>query len=272
MTAMAVALPAHWQQWRWSAQVSAGQGIVAFALPPAIEGKARPDFADLRVIDERGTEEPFEIVMRFKRALPVLRRYAVSQRVSQRGTQTLVTIDAGAAHVPVSFLRLQSETDRFSRHGTLQFSDDGRVWSTAEGTRFERTARSDHRTLTIAERRARFWRLTIENENNAPLTHPVVELWGAPRFVIFESRVPHRYRAIFGNRAASKPLYDFAAAYGKRALANPAAATAGAPQANPAFVSIPVPWSESHPWVLWGALAAAVAGIGGLALRVLTLK
>lgn len=271
MTATTVALPAHWQRWQWSAQVSAGRGIVAFSLPPTIEGNSRADFADLRVIDERGSETPFEIIMRFKRAFPVLRRYAVSQRVSQRGTQTVVTLDAGGAHVPVSSVRLTAGTDRFSRHVTLQYSGDMRIWSTAAATRFERTARSDHRELAIAEKRARYWRLLVDNENNAPLEHPRVELWGASRYVVFESRAPHRYRIIFGNRAAAKPSYDFAAAYGSR-LSRPAPALAGAPQPNSAFASASVPWSESHPWVLWGALAAAIAAIGGLALRVLTFK
>jgi len=268
----AVALPAHWQRWHWSAAISAGRGIVAFSVPPAIEGTSRADLADLRIIDERGNETPFEIVMRLRHSHLALRQYAVKQRVSRRGMQTLVTVDAAAAHLPVSFVRLTSDTQHFSRHVTLEYSDDERVWSEAAGGRFERTAQQDHRTLVIPERRARYWRLTIEDADNAPLEQPALQLWGAPRFLVFDSRAPSRYRVVFGNRAAERPSYDFVTAYGARALANPSPASAGVPEKNAAFAPGAKPWSESHPWVLWGAVAAAIAGIGGLSLRVLTLK
>jgi len=204
--------------------------------------------------------------------LPELQRYAVNgEHIRQSGHLTVITIDTRVAHLPVSFVRLDTQTPRFSRKTTVEYGDDGSNWAISDSTRFERTPVADHRALTVSEVSARYWRITIQNGNDAALDRPVIELWGMPRHIVFQSREFHRYRIIFGNHSAPAPAYDFAATHGSSSLQNPLRASVGPSQRNSAYVSS-IPWSERHPWVLWAALAAAIIAIGGLAVRALTLK
>ena len=65
--------PPPWQDWKYarpvalpSAQANGAAGkasaeLVRFALPGAVYAQARPDLADLRVIDAAGAQQPFAI-------------------------------------------------------------------------------------------------------------------------------------------------------------------------------------------------------------------
>lgn len=395
MIAIALAaalLPPSWRKWPWSVDISPARGVVSLNVPLGVEDKARSDLSDLRVVDERGDEIPFEIAIhrgatgvRWKEAviddygfvpgkytgavadagssaahdfsaleisspkqhfstyatilvsddrrtwrivaqntplfnyqdenlgsnlriafppqhsrwysihilaarapfpidgirlatgsavLPELQRYTIpKQRVKQRGSATLITVDTKIANLPVSLIRLDAATPRFSRDAALERSDDAVNWYPFETVRFERTPQDDRRTLTIDESQARFWRLTIENGNDAPLSRPVLELWGTPRHVVFAAKPQHRYQMLFGNRSADAPLYDFARTQNPGALQSPTHVSVGPIESNVAPVAaVAPPWSESHPWLLWGALGVAIVTIGGFAARALTMK
>ena len=391
--ALAVALlPPSWRKWPWSVEISPGRGVVSLNLPVIVEGKARSDLSDLRIVDERGDEIPFEIAIhrgsagaQWKEAvvddygfvagkytgaiadagsstandftaleistpkqhfatyatvlasddrrtwrivaqnaplfnyqdenlgsnlrivfppqhsrwyriqildarspfpidgmrlatgsavLPELQRYRIAkQRVRQHGSATLITIDTTIANLPVSLIRLDAATPRFSRGVALERSDDAVNWYPFDPARFERTPHDDRRTLTIDESQARFWKLTIENGNDAPLSRPLLELWGTPRHVVFQAKLRHHYRMLFGNRSADAPVYDFARTQNPQALQDPSQVSVGAIRSNvvPAR-AVALPWSESHPWLLWGALGVAIVTIGGFAARALTVK
>jgi hypothetical protein len=58
-------LPGGWAHWEWFAPVqvagAASTDFVGVVIPPALGGKAQRDWADLRVIDDTGAEQPFVI-------------------------------------------------------------------------------------------------------------------------------------------------------------------------------------------------------------------
>ena len=58
-------LPSAWGHWEWFAPVqvagTASTDFVGVVIPPALAGKAQREWADLRVIDEAGAEQPFVI-------------------------------------------------------------------------------------------------------------------------------------------------------------------------------------------------------------------
>jgi len=392
LTFAAALTPLPWRKWPCSVAISTGRGVVSLNVPLAVDNRALRDLADLRIVDERGSEIPFVLAIhrgtagarwretvvddygfvpgkytnaiadagsppahdftaleistpnqhfatnvtvlasddrrtwriirnsaplfnyqdvnlgsnlriafpsqhsRWYRVrildahdafpidgmrlatdsatLPELQRYTTTgQRGRQHGTATIVTIDTRIANLPVSLIRLDTATANFSRDVALEKSGDGLNWSPVGEARLERTPGGDRRTMPIDEAQARYWRVTIENGNDAPLARPAAELWGAPRHVVFSARPEHHYRMLFGNRSAQPPLYDFARTQNPVALENPRPVSAGPVLPNVVPAPAPaVPWSESHPWLLWSALVAAIGTIGGLAARALTIK
>lgn len=236
--------------------------------------KISPQHAHWYRIEIEDTSTPFPIdgvrLATGNASPPELQRFSAGpSAVVQKAVRTIVTIDSRIAHLPVSFARFDSVSPRFSRTATLEYSNDGVNWNLAAQTRLSRTAQADHRTLTIDETQARFWRLIVRNENDRPLVRPAIELWGAPRHLVFRSVPGGRYRLVIGNEAAFPAAYDFAATNGAGAIAAAARVRLGELQANSAYSAPRVPWSETHAWVLWAALGVAIAGIGGFALRIL---
>lgn len=201
---------------------------------------------------------------------PELTRYGSTRAtVRERGGDTIVRIDAGNAHLPVSFVRLDTSSRLFSRQATLESSDDGTNWTDVAASILKRTPGREVRSIRFDEVQARYWTLIVANGGDAPLRNINVELWGVPRRIVFAPAGARSYRLLFGNAAAQPPLYDFASVHSVAAIQAAAPASLKAPVYNAAFRKPELPWSERNPWVLWAALTLAMIGVGGLAIRVL---
>lgn len=201
---------------------------------------------------------------------PELTRYGGTHAtVHERGGETIVRIDARYAHLPVSFVRLDTSSSLFSREARLESSDDGINWTNVAAPILKRTPGSEVRSIRFDEVQARYWRLIVANGGDAPLRDISLELWGVPRRIVFASTGAGNYRLLFGNAAAQPPVYDFASVHSATAIQAAAPASLKAPAYNTAFRKPERPWSERHPWVLWAALALAMSGIGVLAIRAL---
>ena len=111
------------------------------------------------------------------------------------------------------------------------------------------------------------WIITIDNGDDIPLTLNSVRLEMLQRNLCFEAAASARYSLYYGDPALSTPRYDYATLFTKRADAVEAAV--GPEQQNPAYQPRPDerPFTEKHPALLWVALIAVIALLGGIALR-----
>lgn len=223
-------------------------------------------------IDDARAAFPIESVSfaQGSQAPPELMRYPAHLTVRNQPGRTIVTLDLGYAHVPVSLVRFTTSSSRFYRNAVLEASDDGANWTPIGSTTLERTPSRESRSMTFDESQGRYWRLRIANNSNTPLQEPRIEAWGSPRHVVFAATGGSTgYRLLYGNPNAPAPQYDFERIERPFALFEAARVSLGPEQANTSYAGPTVPWSESHRWVLWAVLAAVVLAIGGLAVRVL---
>jgi hypothetical protein len=94
-----------------------------------------------------------------------------------------------------------------------------------------------------------------------------VKLEMLERRLCFESVANAAYMLYYGDSALAFPRYDYATLFAPQATA--VAGTLGPEQANPAYQARPDdrPFTERHPALMWVALIAVIALLGGVALR-----
>jgi len=111
------------------------------------------------------------------------------------------------------------------------------------------------------------WTVTIDNGDDAPLKPEAVRLEMVERSLCFDAVANRQYAVFYGDSALTAPRYDYATLF--VAQSDPMAVTAGAESENAAFQQRPDdrPFTEKHPALLWAALIAVVALLGGIALQ-----
>jgi hypothetical protein len=122
--------------------------------------------------------------------------------------------------------------------------------------------------MTFAETLGPRWRVTVFNQNDAPLADLHLELYAVPRRVVFRYEPGRQYRLLYGNPRAPAPQYDFGQLTDVKSRESAAEATIGAEVVNQAYAD-PSPWTERHQSVLWIALGIAVVAVGAIAVRAL---
>ena len=187
-------------------------------------------------------------------------------------------VDLGVENVPASSVRFEATQPEF--HRTV------RVNTRADETDWEEVGRGDIyrypnpqsdgdepeiRTslqVRFPEARARYWRISVLNRNDAPIEGLAPTLEGSPRHVVFRQEPGAVYRLLYGNPRVAAPEYDLARLTLRQELEAALPVGMGSEVANVGYLS-PEPWSERHPALLWLALGVAVAVLGLLALRAL---
>lgn len=111
------------------------------------------------------------------------------------------------------------------------------------------------------------WTIAIHNEDDAPIALNSVALQMIPRSLCFNAQPGASYDLYYGDDSLSVPHYDYASLFVLDKNADQA--NLGAEQLNPHYESRPDtrPFTEKHPALLWIALIAAIALLGGIALR-----
>jgi hypothetical protein len=111
------------------------------------------------------------------------------------------------------------------------------------------------------------WTITIDNGDDAPLPLTAVKLEMLERTLCFDASAGTQYTLYYGNPALGSPRYDYATLFAPQA--NAAAAMLGPEQPNPVYEAPPDdrPFTERHPALMWVALIAVIALLGGVALR-----
>lgn len=192
------------------------------------------------------------------------------------------------AHVPVDRILFLPGTDpaSFSRNVNISVTSDLPATSDSAERQYKTSAsgnllrvhiaqsghRIDEERLSIDAPSADFdfqtkWTITVENGDDAPLKLETVRLQMVERNLCFQSVGGSQYTLFYGDDALTGPVYDYATLFAMQPDA--AKATTGPEQLNSAYRSRPDtrPFTERHPALLWGALLAVIAVLGGIALR-----
>jgi hypothetical protein len=133
--------------------------------------------------------------------------------------------------------------------------------------------RIDEERLTIetgqyaARDQATQWTVSIDNGDDAPIALSAVHPEMLERTLCFDAAPNNKYQLDYGDPALAAPRYDYATLFTPEKDA--AQATLAAEENNPLWQPRPDerPFTEKHPALLWAALIAVIALLGGIVLR-----
>jgi Protein of unknown function (DUF3999) len=110
-------------------------------------------------------------------------------------------------------------------------------------------------------------RAVIHNGDDTPLRIARARLQQYERRIYFDSNAGAPLVLYYGDDKLNAPVYDYAKLFQNDASA--AQLPLGPEDANAVYTGRPDdrPWSERHPALLWAAILAAVAILGGIAVR-----
>lgn len=198
---------------------------------------------------------------------------AVAPRIDAAAKTTTVTLDLGAAGLPVSRLVLTvTAPASFARTVEVAASEDGQSWSGTGSATIFRGPRAPQAPIGIgfSEIQTRFLRLTVANGDNTPLAISRASVYGTRRTLLFPIGGGRTYYLYLGSSAAP-PTYDLAEILSREpSPPRPAAAALGPVEANPSYMApLPPrrPWTEEHPLLFWSILGVVVAVLGLVILR-----
>jgi hypothetical protein len=159
----------------------------------------------------------------------------------------------------------KSQDNRYPGYNTTFSGSLLRVHREEEGHRIdEERLILDTPQASAAE--AQTWTVTIENGDDAPISIASVRLEMLERQLCFQSAAGTT-TLYYGDAQLAAPIYDYQRLF--VAASHPTQAALGPEQLNEKFEKRPDTraFTEKHPTLLWIALVAVVALLGGVALR-----
>jgi hypothetical protein len=247
-------------------------------IPVAADPTPDHDYRDLRVRDDRGTEIPYALDPRPPDPRTVAVRSASFERPADAPTVQRATLDLSASNLTVVSLRFDTSTPTFARNMLAERSDDGATWNGDFGERIWRYRQgAPHLLAYVVDGGARFWRVSIDDRDDAPLENLRVTLYASAHEIVFPVVRGRRYALTFGDPVLAAPVYDLplrlqherwradtasvrrVVTLAPRPSDAPAAALARAPAARAS--------PEAPSWLVPVAFGAAVVVLAAFALR-----
>ncbi|MBN1571795.1 MAG: DUF3999 family protein [Deltaproteobacteria bacterium] len=126
-------------------------------------------------------------------------------------------------------------------------------------------------TLVYPEVQARYLKVIIENRDDAPLKIKGVEVMGTPKKITLLAEPGVSYFLYLHNRTAGAPYYDIEDTFSYVDTESISQWRLGKIDKNPDYIPTTddVPFSERHPWILWGAIVLMVVVLGGIIIRMM---
>ena len=181
--------------------------------------------------------------------------------------------DLGGEGAPVSEASFEvASSGEFIRMVELFASEDGKQWSGfTQGEIYRyRTDETSHEHLSVAipfgGAQGRYWKIEVENRDDAALDAVRIQLYTRPRHVYFEQQPGRSYRLLYGQSRAMAPQFDLDR---RLEAAQENSATAGQveeEELNSAY-SDPRPWTEKNRYLLWVVVAIAALLLGYSAIN-----
>jgi len=188
-------------------------------------------------------------------------------REDSKTQTTELVLDLGFSGQPFDHVDVAVDPGLFSRTVEIATTNDPKHWYTSFGGVISRTTEGEQLSLEFPERIDRYLKIIVFNADSAPLHFGQVSISGVRRIVKFASNQPGAYFVYVGNPSARQPSYDFARVLPANGV--PAAAKLGLEAANPLFHLPERPWTDRNPWLLNGALVAAVIAMGFVTLKMM---
>jgi hypothetical protein len=196
----------------------------------------------------------------------------LTQDVRAPAGQSIWTADLGGRGISASEVRFDVGPTEFIRCVNLSASDDNKEWRNFASGQIYRFHQGEkiQEALTVSipygGSSTRYWRVTVENGNDAALPVTVVQLYTTPRHLMFEQQPGKNYMLIYGQERAEAAKYDLGERVNQQERSKAVPGKLGPEEVNAEWVD-PRPWTETHQVVLWGVLLIAVIAIGFTAIQ-----
>ena len=191
---------------------------------------------------------------------------------TQEGKDTVLTF-AVPENVPVErvMLAIDAAQGNFQRQieaqtdngSTIGIGEISRVHTQRDGGKID----VDQTWLSVNTTSQGHLRAVIHNGDDAALRITHARLQQYERRIYFDCDAGASLALYYGDQKLSAPVYDYAKLFQSDVSAEQV--QIGAEEANAGYAGRPDdrPWSERHPAVLWAAILAAIALLGGIAVR-----
>ncbi|MBI4339188.1 MAG: DUF3999 family protein [Chloroflexi bacterium] len=180
--------------------------------------------------------------------------------------RSVVLLDVGAKGLPISRLALRVPQQNFYREVQVEGSNDAQTWAyVGSGPVYDyHTPKISVSSLSLgfAEVTFRYFRLTIQNQDNPPLPVEAARAYDFLRKLIFEGQPGASYRLYYGNPQARAPVYDFERVFPYLVTEDLPQGVLGGQTLNPDFtgpLKPSVPLTERYTWLL-----PVAVGLGSL--------
>jgi hypothetical protein len=207
------------------------------------------------------------------------RNYDISSsltREAKRNKQTVIHIDLTSV-VPVSNLKLRvKDTLDYYRPVTIQYVTDS--FKTQEGWQYNYNTLSSATVSSIEKNDFNFnstmlrkLKIVIENQDNTPLKIDSVIVQGYIHKLIARFNVPATYYLVYGNKKASKPVYDIDRFAGKIPTIQSALTLGDEQSIEKAPSDEPEPLFKNKTW-LWITIVVIIILLGWFSLGMMRQK
>jgi len=168
-TALSADLPSAWRSWRYSRALASQQpGALNYVIiDREIFAHSENRLSDLRIIDDLGAEQPFELRSRLAvPTAPVTFSAIVRENSYVPGQFTQIVADLGERPSFYNSIRVLTPESDFINWVEVDASDDAHLWRIvnprAPISRFRKDGLEGSQTIRYSENNARYLRLRIE--------------------------------------------------------------------------------------------------------------
>jgi hypothetical protein len=187
------------------------------------------------------------------------------------------TVDLGAPGVPIAELALEIADPAFQRRALLAAANHQAYWAPVGATLLYRVPRAsspvlENLRLPAADTRKRYLRITIYNDDDAPLDVRAASPSYLAEEIVFRAAQPGVYTLYIGGELPA-PSYDLPAVLARSNEEPTATAHLGTVTPNPQFGHLapaaPPPWSERFKLPIAVALSLLVAALALWTVRLM---
>lgn len=196
----------------------------------------------------------------------------IDRSENEESQTTQLIIDLGSSGLPNNrlLLAVAAAEGNFQRDIGIEKSADQEKWSILKSRDVIfsfNTPKFKGSKLEVSypESTSRYFRITIFNQDNPPITIEEVKVFGILRKLVFEVDPNQSYRLFYGNSGARYPRYDLERYFQYLETENLLQATLGVQRDNSSFeekVPPPPPVTERFPWLLPVVLGVSIVGLG----------
>ncbi len=181
--------------------------------------------------------------------------------------KSVIALDLGSRGFPTNRIAVTTPRQNFYRQVMLEGSDDAETWTPvqrSEALYAYNTPKFVGEKLSVRYREStyRYYRLTVLNEDNPPLSVESARAYGFQRKLIFSAVPGGAYGLYYGNPEAGTPSYELERIFPYLVTEDLPQARLGGHTANPLFAEPREPFTERYDWLLPTVVALAALAIG----------